>query len=189
MGLLSWLVAGNFCYVAESPFTLFVHKFSPSLPTNIHDRIVKDFVIQGGDITHGNGVGGESIYGTTFPDEECINKLIYDKPFFLAMANKGPDTNNSQVTDVMKSLLLCVRLHKIGLVIILICLVFYFFSSFLTQKFFITTVKTRWLDSKHTIFGKVLDGEDVVKALESLGTGSGKPSKTVTIVDCGELES
>lgn len=39
------------------------------------------------------------------------------------------------------------------------------------------------------IFGKVLEGEEVVKALESLGTASGKPSKTVTIVDCGIIEN
>jgi len=54
-------------------------------------------MIQGGDITHGNGVGGESIYGRNFPDEECIHEHIFDMPFLLAMANRGPNTNNSQV--------------------------------------------------------------------------------------------
>ncbi len=49
-------------------------------------------------------------------------------------------------------------------------------------------MKTRWLDSKHMIFGKVLEGHDVVKSVESLGTASGKPSEVVTIVDCGVLE-
>ena len=63
----------------------------------------------------------------------------------------------------------------------------YFLSSWSAQ-FFITTVKTRWLDSKHVIFGRVLDGIPVVKAIESLGTGSGRPSMTVTIVNCGVLE-
>jgi cyclophilin family peptidyl-prolyl cis-trans isomerase len=60
-------------------------------------RILQKFMIQGGDITHGNGVGGESIYGKVFPDEECIHEHIFDKPFLLAMANRGPNTNNSQV--------------------------------------------------------------------------------------------
>ena len=72
-------------------------EYANSLPCPNLDRIIQDFMIQGGDITHGNGVGGESIYGTTFPDEECIHELIYDKPYLLAMANRGRDTNNSQV--------------------------------------------------------------------------------------------
>ena len=50
-----------------------------------------------------------------------------------------------------------------------------------------TTVVTSWLDGKHVVFGKVLDGMDLVKRIESLGSGAGTPSKTVTIVDSGEL--
>ena len=46
---------------------------------------------------------------------------------------------------------------------------------------------TSWLDGKHVVFGKVLDGMDLVKRIESLGSGSGTPSKTVTIADSGEL--
>ena len=56
------------------------------------------------------------------------------------------------------------------------------------SQFFITTVSTPWLDGKHVVFGRVLDGLDVVKAIEALGTRSGKPKKSVEIVDCGELE-
>jgi len=55
------------------------------------------------------------------------------------------------------------------------------------SQFFITTVKTAWLDGRHVVFGRVLDGEDVVKMVETLGSGSGKPKATVTIVDSGEL--
>ncbi|VEU43683.1 unnamed protein product [Pseudo-nitzschia multistriata] len=55
------------------------------------------------------------------------------------------------------------------------------------SQFFITTVKTSWLDGRHVVFGKVLEGEDVVKAIEAVGSGSGAPSSTVTISDSGEL--
>jgi cyclophilin family peptidyl-prolyl cis-trans isomerase len=56
------------------------------------------------------------------------------------------------------------------------------------SQFFICTVKTSWLDGRHVVFGKVLEGMDVVKAVEAVGSQSGKPSKTVEIVDSGELE-
>jgi len=55
------------------------------------------------------------------------------------------------------------------------------------SQFFITTVKTAWLDGRHVVFGKVLEGEDVVKMVEAQGTNSGTPKNKVTIVDSGEL--
>jgi len=110
-------------------------------------RIIPQFMIQGGDFTNGNGTGGESIYGTKFPDENF--QLKHEAPMYLSMANSGPNTNGSQ--------------------------------------FFITTVKTAWLDGRHVVFGKVIDGENFVKTVESLGSGSGNPSETVTIVDSGEI--
>uniref|UniRef100_A0A7S4RKM4 Peptidyl-prolyl cis-trans isomerase n=1 Tax=Alexandrium monilatum TaxID=311494 RepID=A0A7S4RKM4_9DINO len=56
------------------------------------------------------------------------------------------------------------------------------------SQFFITTVKTAWLDSRHVVFGKVIDGMDVVTQVEAVGTSSGAPQKTVVIVDSGVLE-
>ena len=56
------------------------------------------------------------------------------------------------------------------------------------SQFFICTVKTPWLDGRHVVFGKVLEGMDVVTAVEAVGSQSGKTSKTVEIVDSGELE-
>ncbi|MBL9106942.1 MAG: peptidylprolyl isomerase [Myxococcales bacterium] len=55
------------------------------------------------------------------------------------------------------------------------------------SQFFITTVVTSWLDGKHVVFGKVVDGMDVVKAMEAAGSSQGATSKKIVIADCGEL--
>merc|ERR1711934_342877 len=55
------------------------------------------------------------------------------------------------------------------------------------SQFFITTIVTDWLDGRHTVFGKVLEGMDVVKRVEAQGSGTGQPKSQVTIVDSGEI--
>ena len=55
------------------------------------------------------------------------------------------------------------------------------------SQFFITTVKTAWLDGKHVVFGKVVSGMDVVKKIEGYGSQTGKTSKQIKIIDCGQL--
>jgi cyclophilin family peptidyl-prolyl cis-trans isomerase len=55
------------------------------------------------------------------------------------------------------------------------------------SQFFITSAKTSWLDGKHVVFGKVIEGMDVVRKLEAMGSQSGKTSKKIIVADSGEM--
>merc|ERR1712023_458883 len=55
------------------------------------------------------------------------------------------------------------------------------------SQFFLCTAKTAWLDDKHVVFGSVIEGMEVVKAIEAVGSRDGATSKKVTITDCGEV--
>ena len=87
------------------------------------------------------------------------------------MANAGPNTNGSQVS--------CPWLYiwSTGPLA---------YSSF--SQFFITTVITSWLDGKHVVFGEVVDGMNIVKKIEDVGSNSGIPRAKVTITASGVVE-
>jgi len=119
-------------------------------------RVIPGFMCQGGDFVLGNGMGGESPFGGSafgkkgkFEDENF--SLKHTGPGILSMANRGPDTNDSQ--------------------------------------FFLCTRKCKELNKKHVVFGKVIYGMSVVRAIEAVGSEEGKTSKPVVIVDCGETKN
>ena len=55
------------------------------------------------------------------------------------------------------------------------------------SQFFLTTVPCKWLDGKHVVFGRVVEGMDVVKQIESMGTDSGKTRKQIIVANCGQI--
>lgn len=138
----------------------------------IFHRVIKDFMIQGGDPT-GTGCGGKSIWGDKFEDEFCVD--LHNLRGALSMANAGPGTNGSQFFIVQAQEVdpgLIQQMAMLG-----------------DRGFPAETVEnykavggTPWLDFKHTVFGQVYEGMDVVDAIANVKTGRGdKPVEDVII--------
>ncbi len=111
----------------------------PFYDGTIFHRVIKDFMIQGGD-PKGTGMGDP---GYKFDDEK--NDLKHTGKGILSMANSGPNSNGSQ--------------------------------------FFITEVATPWLDGRHTIFGEVVKGDDVIDAIATVEKGAQDKPKTDIVLE------
>lgn len=146
----------------------------------IFHRVIKDFMIQGGDPT-GTGCGGESAFGHSFEDEFAIDARNYYGA--LSMANSGPNTNGSQffivqakeVSDDMLDQLRCADER-------------YFPTECI--EMYEKEGGTPWLDYHHTVFGQVIEGMDVVDKIADVKVDyfANKPSKDV-VIEKIELET
>ena len=139
----------------------------------IFHRVIKDFMIQGGDPT-GTGMGGESIWGSAFEDE--FTPELHNLRGALSMANSGPGTNGSQFFIVQASQVPQQMIPQMGQLKD---------SGF--PEDIIEDYKamggTPWLDFRHTVFGQVFEGMDTVDAIAGVKTGSAdKPVQDVKII-------
>jgi peptidyl-prolyl isomerase H (cyclophilin H) len=118
---------------------------------SVFHRVIRDFMVQGGDFVRGNGTGKAHIYGggECFADESFA--LKHSAAGLLSMANSGPNTNGCQ--------------------------------------FFITCAPCEWLDGKHVVFGRVVAGMNIVRAIEnvSVNPATSRPNTEIKIIECGQL--
>ncbi|ARN92333.1 peptidylprolyl isomerase [Levilactobacillus brevis] len=131
-------------------------------------RVIPNFMIQGGDPT-GTGMGGESIWGQPFEDE--FSQELYNLRGAVSMANAGPNTNGSQffivqdkdMTEQMQG-----QMKDAG------------FPDEIVDAY--KNGGTPWLDFRHTVFGQVISGMDVVDAIAQVKTdASDQPAMPVTM--------
>lgn len=130
-------------------------------------RVMKDFMIQGGD-PEGTGTGGESLWGKPFADEFSADAHNFRGA--LSMANSGPNTNGSQFFIVqLPAAAIQPDMFAPGT------------PQSLVDAF--TQIGgTPWLDGKHTVFGQVYEGMDVLDKITEVKTGQGdKPVDPVII--------
>ena len=135
----------------------------------IFHRVIKDFMIQGGDPT-GTGMGGESIYGEAFEDEFSLEAFnLYGA---LSMANAGPNTNGSQFFIVQLNQVpaqMMSQLEGAG------------YPPEIIEAYR-SKGGTPWLDQRHTVFGHVIEGMDVVEKIAAVEVGAqDKPVEDVVI--------
>ncbi|MGB3260176.1 peptidylprolyl isomerase [Paenisporosarcina sp.] len=135
----------------------------------IFHRIIQDFMIQGGDPT-GTGMGGESIYGPKFEDE--FSDKAFNLRGALSMANAGPGTNGSQFFIVQASRVdssMLNQLKQAG------------YPEEIIEAYS-TNGGTPWLDNRHTVFGQVIEGMDVVDSMTKVKKNSSdKPLEDIKI--------
>jgi peptidyl-prolyl cis-trans isomerase B (cyclophilin B) len=129
----------------------------------IFHRVIKDFMIQGGD-PQGTGMGGESIYGQPFEDE--FSDKLFNLRGALSMANAGPNTNGSQFFIVQNTTIDPSSLAG--------------YPEQVAKAY--EKGGTPWLDGAHTVFGQVIEGMDVVDSIANVATEAGdRPAEDVVI--------
>lgn len=137
----------------------------------IFHRVIKDFMIQGGD-PQGMGFGGESIWGEPFADEFSLEALNFKGA--LSMANSGPNTNGSQFFIVQAGSVddrLIGQMEDAG------------YPAEAIEKYK-EVGGTPWLDFRHTVFGQVVEGMDVVDEIAAVKVGrNDKPLEDVVILE------
>lgn len=135
----------------------------------IFHRVINGFMIQGGDPT-GTGMGGESIYGKSFEDE--FSNELFNIRGALSMANAGPNTNGSQFFIVQAKNIpdeMFDQMKEAG------------YPEEIIEAY--KEGGTPWLDHRHTVFGQVISGMDVVDKIAAVETTFGdKPKDDVVIV-------
>lgn len=140
----------------------------------IFHRVIKDFMIQGGD-PEGTGRGGESIWGRSFEDE--FHPDLHNLRGALCMANAGPNTNGSQFFIVQCNTCdprFLSQMEQMG--------VEYGFGPEVVANYK-ELGGTPWLDFKHSVFGQVFEGMDVVDAIATAPTGfQDKPVEDIKIL-------
>ena len=141
----------------------------------IFHRVIPNFMIQGGD-PMGSGIGGESIWGAPFKDEFAPE--LHNLRGALSMANSGPSTNGSQFFIVQANEAPAQMIEQM--------------EQMTAEQGFPPEATesykelggTPWLDFRHTVFGQVFEGMDVVDAIAAVKTGpNDKPVEPVTITE------
>ena len=141
----------------------------------IFHRVIKDFMIQGGD-PMGTGIGGESIWGTKFEDE--FSPELHNLRGALSMANAGPNTNGSQFFIVQANTVPSNMLDQMEDLP----------DAFPPEcaKAYADMGGTPWLDYRHSVFGQVYEGMDVVDAIANVKTAAG--DKPIVAVEIENIE-
>jgi peptidyl-prolyl cis-trans isomerase B (cyclophilin B) len=139
----------------------------------IFHRVIPDFMIQGGDPT-GTGMGGESIYGEKFEDE--FSRDVFNLRGALSMANAGPNTNGSQFFIVSNKNVpenMMGQLEGAG------------FPAEVIEAY--KAGGTPWLDFRHTVFGHVVEGMDVVDEIGGVQRDSQDRPTFDVVIDAVEI--
>ncbi len=145
----------------------------------VFHRVIKDFMIQGGDPT-ATGCGGESIWGKAFEDEFCVD--LHNLRGALSMANSGPCTNGSQFFIVQANSCdpgFISQMEQLS------------DRGFPTESVenYKAVGGTPWLDFKHTVFGQVYEGIEVVDAIANVKTARGDKPVDDVVINSIEIET